>query len=347
MKKVLDESGSEGESQDQSEPQADAPAQSQPSSDGDEHRSVELGDFAVWAVIVAVIALWIGAGIGGDQAGEANSGHKWEPVTTASGVDFSRPPGSKRMAPPEHLLKSLGISNIRAYTLPEDTLGSAIVGTSSGTGPTLLSAAGLAHLQNLSSPEVVEVGRYAAVHVTGTLASGGVPVTVYSVPTTAGVVNVVCVNDASALESCEHLSTTLAISRPKSEPIALTTIEEDLTTIRKTVASYEAQVLSLRKQLARASYGAEQADVAEQLGVLCLKTAVKVAHLSSDPVVLPAQLSLHKGLVRAAAAYYLLHRAAVDGGRRVWVLGRGQVLRAERIIAVALRQVPLSSVGPR
>ncbi len=311
-------------------------------------RLSEANTLALAAVVVAVLALWIGTGLFAHGEGKADRSADARHVTAGEGIEFAVPPELARTRSPTAVPKALAVTPLRVYSpTGEVTRGSVVVGYSSGTGPTLLGTR-VARLAARSAPQVEELGKSVGVRVTGTVAYAGVrdQVIVYSVPATGGNAVVLCLaapngSIASPAPDCERVATTLEIAHSSTigHPISLSQIAAYPHMLREQFASYENAAFGLRRRLKEAKYSGKESSLTAQLASLYGRAARALAPARLDPLVEPVQRLLCTGLTHALDGYRLLARAASIGNRRAWALGRSQVTGAEGIISAALRQV--------
>jgi hypothetical protein len=296
-------------------------------------------------VIVGVAAALIAAAISGFQTGAADRGIQERKVYTASGIAFLLPSDFLSTNLPTRQLAALGIFGLRAY-LPPDGGASTLIGLSNGSGPTLLRLPSTAHLRESSPPALYEAGSYAAARVTGALTATGVStqVAIYSIPTTAGSVNVVCALDSannrpSSYEHCEHLATTLDISPDYGKTIDLRALIDYPSEVGHALTVDYARASTLRTQLAAAPHAGVQATLARALASLSYGAIAALRTLPVDPIALPAERLLRSGLSLQAHAYQALATAARRGRAHAWASARGLVVHGEELVAKALRLV--------
>jgi len=307
--------------------------------------TVEWGNLAVWATLFTLLAIWIGAAVGGCQVGEGKHSGSTVTVRTARGIDFSLPGGLARTNEPGWLLAGLGIEGLRAYA-PSGGLGEAsvVVGVSQGRGPALLSPIARMHWRESSSPEAEELGQYTAVRVSGTVAGGRQQhsVVIYSVPTRTLTVNVLCLlgfANGPFAESCTRLAVTLDLSDGHDQAIDFSELMTYSGELHQALSPYLAQAPGLRRQLVSTRHAGEQASIARRLAKLCAGAARSVADLSFDPIALSEQRILRSGLDEDAGAYHALATAAADGDEHGWALARRLTYAGDVAVGEALGKI--------
>lgn len=175
-------------------------------------------------------------------------------------------------------------------------------------------------------------GCQVAVHVTGMVV--GQEASVYSFPTAAGEVAVLCLGgEASApvdQRDCTALASSLSISSEYGKPISLRKLSAYPSYLAAALAGYLQFAPQLRRELRSARHAGEQAAVAGRLAAACKAAARSLARLAPTPIALPAQYALGHELGNMAGGYALLGQAARGGERRRWAVGRARVAAAER-----------------
>jgi hypothetical protein len=297
----------------------------------------ETARLAIGGLIVAIVACWVATGISGCQVGEADRPSAESRVRTAVG-SFSVPNGLLVAAAPAGALGALGITEVRAYAPGGDpSQGSVVIGSSMGTGATLLGA-GAARLAGASTPRVQEVNGDVAVHVTGRVA--GRQASVYSLPTDAGEAVVLCLGgEADApvdQRDCVAVASTLSISAEYGRPISLRAVAAYPAQLATALGDYLQRAPRLRRELRLARYADEQASAAGRLAAACRVAASALARLAPTPIALPAQYALERELGQAGGAYDLLRSAARGGEHGLWAASRARVASAERRLRESL-----------
>jgi hypothetical protein len=305
---------------------------------------------------VGLLSLLAACLIGTAAIGVATRDPEPKIVTAVSGVHFPEPVGLQPVpAPSAKIASELGILEPVVYAPAErESEGTAIVGTSEGHGPLLLTGGALTNLRDRDPPQIERLGQsLIAVRVSGQLsavqtnASGtkadASHVIIYSVPLIAPkgrgmttTVNVVCVLGSgprapSAREACEGLSTTLRLTSDLGHPFELTRLHLYHGRLESILRSYQYEI-RLRRELQQVRYASGQAHLAALLAKRCRATANEIAFLiPDDPIAMPALTALRSELDRNVAAYHSLASAAADGNRHAYNKARRRLSRDDRV----------------
>jgi hypothetical protein len=286
-------------------------------------------------------------------------------VTAGSGVHFPEPAGLQPVAAPsDQIASALGILEPLVYApTGREPEGAAIVGTSEGQGPLLLTSEAVTNLRDPDPPQIERLGqRLIAVRVSGQLSAvqtdtSGTKadasyVIIYSVPLiapegrdTTTTVNVVCVLGSgsrapSTREDCERLSTTLQVPSDLGHPFELTRLHKYHTQLESILRPYRYEIVHLRRELQRVRHASGQAYFAALLAKFCRATADDIAVLiPEDPIALPALSALRSALDHSAAAYRSLASAAADGSERGYNGARRRLSSDDRVTLRGLKAV--------
>ncbi len=154
--------------------------------------------------------------------------------------------------------------------------------------------------------------------------------TIYAVPTTAGVATIAClapVPDSETLVRCESVATTLALRGAEALPLGPN--QRYAAAVNTALTSLEAQRSEGRRALSEARTPAAQARAADQLAIAYRAAAAGLGRAGPGPIEEPYHRSILATLARAAEGYGALAEAAGAHRRLAYDRAAAQVERAE------------------
>jgi hypothetical protein len=158
------------------------------------------------------------------------------------------------------------------------------------------------------------------------------PVTLYTVPTSAGVATVACV-DPSA--DCESIANTLKLNAGTAFPVGPS--KDYAAGLGKTLGGLDKKVQAGRKALRGAKTPKAQASAARRLSAAYKSASASISKLKVSPADAAANQQLAASLKATGNAYGKLASAASAGNKRAYAKARSQVGDAEESVARALR----------
>lgn len=289
---------------------------------------------------IALAAAIVGAVLGGAAIGIALAAlNARDPKTDGGGrVDVEIP---KRFqlameAAPKALNRELRLRSSVTYRDGGDPgAGLMVVGEARSDGPTLLPEG----LASTSEPEVI--GHFTGWKHTGLIdPATGRAVTIYAVPTTAYIAEVICVapstgNSAKAFaEACGHAATTIEVAKAKA-------VDDDArmafrSALDRVVGRYDRGVVFWRAKLRVAKTATGQAHIRHELEHVVRVARHEVRALPADPYARPAQRALLQALDAEADAYHKLSKAAAALDERSVGRAEAKVEAARPAVAAAI-----------
>jgi hypothetical protein len=205
-------------------------------------------------------------------------------------------------------------------------------------GPRLLPPQFITLLERQPRREAVRTGALEGFRYRG-LRHRQVPgeLTVYAVPTTAGVATTACLAPRGADEAlarCEAVATTLSLR--EGEQLPLGPNQRYAAAMNTALAALEAQRVSGLRELREARAPAGQGRAAEHLAHAFRGTAAGLAGASPGPLEQGIHRSVATALSRAADGYGALAEAAREGRRTAYDRAAAKVARAEEALDVAV-----------
>jgi Protein kinase domain len=205
-------------------------------------------------------------------------------------------------------------------------------------GPRLLPPQFITLLERQPRREAVRIGALEGFRYRG-LRHRQVPgeLTVYAVPTTAGVATTACLAPRGADEAlarCEAVATTLSLR--EGEQLPLGPNQRYAAAMNTALAALEAQRVSGLRELREARAPAGQGRAAEHLAHAFRGTAAGLAGASPGPLEQGIHRSVATALSRAADGYGALAEAAREGRRTAYDRAAAKVARAEEALDVAV-----------
>ena len=291
------------------------------------------------AVAIGVGAVAILVLVGGFIAGNSGGGKKEASLSnsaTASDVGLSFPSGWQRGTAPK--LAGLNFDSPLAVTRQGKTGTGVVAGEVAASGPTLLPAALLKTLSSTPKPtDRVMLGKLAAYRYRDLKPSGSdSALTVFAVPTDAGVATVACYRpkDKAAEPDCERIAGSLALQKAKAYGLEPT--KDYGTALGKTVSTLDSARTSGRKALASASTGKAQSLAATQLQSAYRSAAQSLAGREVSPAAASANDAIVAALRDTAAGYGSMAAAARASQAKNYAAGSRDVQSGESAVQKAL-----------
>jgi hypothetical protein len=292
------------------------------------------------AVVVGALALVLGGFLLGRLAhGEPGAGPTG--VAVAGPIALSFPTDEWRAATRPAAIEGLALTGpVGLTSLGKGKPGSLVAGLGrEARGARLLPAAFVELLQRTPHREAVRLGslagfRYRDLRHRRLLGS----LTVYAVPTTAGVATIACLAprpEAPALERCESVATTLALRG--ADPLPLGPNRRYAAAVNTALTSLETQRSEGRRALSEAGTPAAQARAADQLAAAYRAAAAGLGRAAPGPIEEPYHRSIAAAVDRAAGGYAALAEAARAHRRLDYDRAAAQVARAEDALDRAVR----------
>jgi hypothetical protein len=158
------------------------------------------------------------------------------------------------------------------------------------------------------------------------------PVTLYTVPTSAGVATVACV-DPSA--DCESIANTLKLNAGTAFPVGPS--KEYAAGLSKTLGTLNKKVQAGRKALRGADSPKQQAAAAKGLSNAYKSASASISKLETSPADTAANQDLASALKATGNAYGKMAAAASSGNKGAYGKASDAVEKAEESVAQALR----------
>ena len=307
-------------------------------------------------IAAALLALVAGLLLGGGSSG---SGAAFTDTASAGYVELSFPSGWQRLGSAP-AIPGLALSQPLALTTgPAAGAASAssaasaqrlLAGEVAAAGPSLLPAALTAALDGtLPRPEPVRLGAYQAYRYSGLSVHGlALPLTLYAVPTTSGVVTIACLGSSAAGSGsqCAQIAATLKLSGTTA--FGLAPSPQYAATLGGTLGTLSGAVHTGTARLRVASSASAQASAAAQLAAAYTTASRALARLSVSPAVQSANASLAASLAALSRDYGALASAARAGSEAAYTRAQRAIgsdgVRATRAFA-ALRQAGYTVSG--
>jgi len=261
-------------------------------------------------LVAAVLAGVVGFLVGG---GSSSSGEAFGNSASAGSLEVSFPSGWQRLASPP-AIPGLAFSQPLALAAQAKAGASAqqlLAGELATTGPSLLPSAFTSALSGgLPHPEAITLGtlqayRYRALSVRGL----GTPLTLYAVPTTAGVATVACLGSSgSTSEQCAQIAATLKLSGASA--YALGPSQQYASSLARTYGTLASAAGAAGSRLSSATSAAAQATAAKQISTAYDAAAGALKALKVSPAVQGINASLSSSLSALGRDYAALAAAA-------------------------------------
>jgi protein kinase-like protein len=276
-------------------------------------------------------------------------------VVGALAVGYLVAPSSKKTTPPPALAQSASSGpvqlrfpsawhespsgpKVRGLKLSDDIAftgapaGAAVLaGMTDASGPTLLPKALRARLGKDPKHDSVRLGSVAAYRYKGLhAASPAQRLTLYAIPTTAGVATLACVGPAASSPDCEAVATTLRLKGVKAFPLGPNA--RYAKALNTTITTLNAHALDGRRQLAKGRTRAAQAKAATTLARAYRTAASALRSISVSPADRVANDALVTALRKTSAAYAQLATAADHGKKATYAKAQAAVAAGERTV---------------
>jgi hypothetical protein len=321
------------------EPEPVKPAEPEEPKERKKGRGALIG-FGIAAVVAAVLGFVIGGSGGGGNEEEGGGA----PSVAASNADVATKFPSS--------WKKLGsVPEIPGYTFaapiaqaPGGAQGgeSVVVGQVKDANNSTLLPAGFLQALGLDAGEVpprqavrlvdnkLEAYRYANLRPRGV----DQPVTLFTVPTSAGVATVACV-DPSA--DCESIANTLKLNGGTAFPVGPS--KEYASALGKTLGGLNKKVESGRKALQGADTPGQQANAAKDLSAAYKSASSQVSKLKTSPSDAAVNQDLASALKKTSDAYGKLASAASSNNKGAYTRASRTAQRSEQAVADQLRNL--------
>ena len=277
-------------------------------------------------ILAAVLALVAGLLLGGSSGG---SGTAFTDSASAGYVELSLPSSWQRLgsAPAvpgltisQPLALGTGSAAGASNTYSASSGQRLLAGEVDASGPSLLPAAFTATLNGtLPRPEPVRLGTYQAYRYSGVSVHGlATPLTLYTVPTTGGVVTIACLGSSAAAvgSQCAQIAATLKLSGTTA--FGLAPSQQYASALGSTLGTLQSAVNTGTPRLRTASSAAAQAAAATQLAAAYTTASRALARLSLSPAVQSANASLAASLAALSRDYAALAAAARAGNEAAY-----------------------------
>jgi hypothetical protein len=287
------------------------------------------------AVGAALLAAVLGFLIGGSGGSKSSSGGTPTVVAASPDVKAKVPSGWSKLASVP-AVPGLGVSDGVAFAPGGKDGGDAIaLGAVRGSAnnSTLLPAGLIKAAGTLPAKQAVALGdglqayRYRNLRLSGFAR----PVTVYAVPTTAGVATLACLGAAA---NCDASANTMALVSAKSFPVGPSAdygkaVSGALAALGKAQKSRQAKLASAKTPDA-------QASAAQSLSAATSKAAGTIGKLDVSPADALANTQLVAALKHTAKAYGSAAKAAKQHDKAAFAKARKAVAAGQKDIAKAL-----------
>jgi serine/threonine protein kinase len=278
--------------------------------------------------LLPLAALVAAGAVAGGAAGALTAGSDDGARVESRSASFALPTGwtqREGVKPPS----GLKLRDVAAATDGRHTI---LAGLQSAPEQTLLPRAFKQTVTNgpLGAGELVTIGRLEAQRHRGVVLKGsGDRLTIYTVPTSEGVVTVTCRSPKGtpAGDGCERAAATLKLRR--GEPFALTPSSAYGRAVDGVVASVQPRRRSLRQRLGKATTRLQQQQAAGGLAQVFDAAARRAAQLEPPPPAVPANQALSAALHEAATAYRHLRNTAANFDRTGYERAKREVRAAE------------------
>jgi len=278
---------------------------------------------AAAAVVLAVVGGAAGAAAGSLTADDDGG----PPVAESRSVGFVAPTGWAREAQPR--TPGLRLKDPTAVARGERTI---TAGLQRFREPTLMPASFRTRVREipLGPGELVRVaGAQAHVHRNVAMRGSGGTVTVYAVPTSAGIATVACAvppGERTGAE-CDQAAATLELRR--GEPLGLRPDARYGASVQRVMGQLQPLRRSLRQRLGKARTRAEQSQAAAGLAQAFDRGARGIARIEPPPVAANANKAIADAMRQASSAYSGMRKAADSFDVAGWERGEDRVRAGE------------------
>jgi hypothetical protein len=290
------------------------------------------------AALVAAVAATIVLAGGAFALGQAGGDDAGTPLTTSassSAVALEAPDDWERIGAAETpAIPGLGLGGTVSLAPGERDASGVLGGMTDATGPTLLPAALRARARGeLPAPDRVRLGDLEALRYRDVAVRGfDRPLTLFAVPTSAGVATVACYapspDAAASAPSCEAIAQTLDPLRGRAYPLATPPAVERA--LRAATRRLDRERRDGRRALARARTGAGQAKAARSVAAAYATAAGQLRELDVSPMLADAKAGTLSALDSAHDAYRKLATSAAAGDKTAYDAAGRAVRHAER-----------------
>jgi protein kinase-like protein len=297
------------------------------------------------AIVAAVAAGVIALAAVGFVAGNSGSGGSSTPANNSSlsagPITITFPDSWQRVTSAQRIPGLTFMDPISVAPKGGPAVGALTAGTVSAGGPTLLPAS---FTSELSGPapkgDPVKLGKLQALRYTG-LEPKAYPqeLTVYAVPTDAGVVTVACsaaaAQAAKFLPDCERAASTLTLAGAKAFDLGVPKSygRAVSATIRKLQSARKKALAKLKA----ATTPAEQATAARQAAAAYAAAAKSLAGKAVPPQLDRTNVAIVSALRRAAGGYTAMAKGADQGSGGAYLSGSATVKSADKALQKALQ----------
>ncbi len=277
-------------------------------------------------LLAAVLALVAGLLLGGSSGG---SGTAFNDSASAGYVELSSPSSWQRLgsAPTvpglsfsQPLALSTGSAAGASSTYSASSDQRLLAGEVAAAGPSLLPPAFTTALNGtLPHPQPVKLGSYEAYRYSGLSVHGlASPLTLYTVPTTGGVVTIACLGSTAAASGsqCAQIAATLKLNGTSA--FGLTPSPQYASALGSTFGTLNSAVNTASARLRAASSAAAQAAAAAQLAAAYTSASRALAKLSVSPAVQSVNAHLAASLAATGSDYAALAAAARAGNEAAY-----------------------------
>ncbi|MGA2166033.1 MAG: protein kinase [Solirubrobacteraceae bacterium] len=278
-------------------------------------------------ILAAVLALLAGLLLGGSSG---SSGTAFNDSASAGYVELAFPSSWQRLGTPP-TVPGLTFSQPLALSTAAATGASSSYSASSGqsllagevnaSGPSLLPAAFTAAVNGtLPHPTAVKLGSYEAYRYDSLSVHGlAAPLTLYTVPSTGGVVTISCLGSAAAApgSQCAQIAATLKLNGTTA--FALAPSQQYASSLGSAFGTLNSAVNTGTARLRKASSASAQAAAAAQLASAYTTASRALAKLSVSPAVRSINANLAASLAALSRDYAALAAAARAGNEAAYV----------------------------
>jgi serine/threonine protein kinase len=249
---------------------------------------------------------------------------------------LSHPPQLRPVGAPAQL----GLADPIALARPDRPDQVIAAGRLDASGPTLLPDGLTGSLDRVPRPARVRLGELEALRYDDLRPSGGSgALRVYAVPTSAGVLGVICAAPQAALRAlagdCESVAQTLKL-RGGARGFPVGPSAAYAAALGKALRPLGAQRKAARAQLTAARTPAGQGSSARLVGEAYRRAAAALRDLKLSPYDQSANATLVAALDRSQRAYQGLASAATGSDRAAYAEARRAIASAERAVATAV-----------
>jgi hypothetical protein len=284
-------------------------------------------------IVAAVLALVAGLLLGGSSG---SSGTAFDDSASAGYVELSFPSSWRRLGsaptvPGLTFSQPLALSTRSATgaSIPYSaTYGQRLLtGEVAAAGPSLLPAAFTTALnRTLPHPEPVKLGSYEAYRYSGLSVHGlASPLTLYTVPTTGGVVTIACLGSTAAASGsqCAQIAATLKLNGTTA--FGLAPSQPYASALGSTFGTLNGAVKTGTARLRAASSASAQATAAAQLATTYTTASHALAKLSVSPAVQSINANLAASLAALSRDYAALAAAARAGNEAAYARAQREI----------------------